>query len=98
METAKRTGFGLMGCAVAGLMVALLAPQTDSDGQSAKPYLIAISGTSQLRLIELGSDWPTMTETSSDRLLYCRHVARLAGLEFGTSCAREATTIADASL
>lgn len=99
METAKRTGLGLMACAVAGLMVAMLAPQTvRDDSSSARPYLIAISGTSELRLIELGGDWPTMTETSSDRLLYCRHVARLAGLEFGTSCAREATTIADASL
>lgn len=98
MERGGRTGLGLILFAAMGLAVSALAPGETPATFEEKPYSMAVSGWSQLRLIELGSDWPTKVQASGDRLLYCRHVVRLAGLEIGTSCAREATAIADASL
>lgn len=99
MATAKRTGLGLIALAVAGLAVSMALPDNTMQPAGAKRYAIAISGRSSLRLIELGAqvDSAQQPATSKDRLLYCQRVTRAAGLEFGSRCASDATTFADAS-
>lgn len=97
MPTAKRTGLGLVAFAFLGVLIAGLSPPHRSGAVAAKSYTFAVSGWSQLHLIELGTDWPTKTRNPDDRLMFCRHVLRLADFEVGANCAPEATTIADAS-
>lgn len=99
MATAKRTGLGFIALAVAGLAVSIALPDNTMQSAGAKSYAIAISGRSSLRLIDLeAQESATLATSSGDkRQLYCRHVARIAGLELGVRCASEATTFADAS-
>lgn len=104
MAIAERTGLLaigliLVGSAVAGLALSMALPEGTQSPTDVKSYAIAISGRSSLRLIKLGSQQRTAATTLSpdDRQLYCRYVARAAGLELGVGCASEATTFADAS-
>jgi hypothetical protein len=96
MPTAKRTGLGFVAFAFFGIAVAALTSRPTTDTLAAKSYALAVSGWSRLHLIELGTDWPTNTRHSNDRLMFCRHVVRVSDFEIGFNCAREATTIADA--
>lgn len=98
MPTAKRTGLGFVAFAFLGVLIAGHAPQANTGTVGAKSYTFAVSGRSRLHLIELGTDWPTNTRHPDDRLMFCRHVLRLADFEIGASCAPEATTIADAGV
>lgn len=97
MATAKRTGLVLIVLALAGLAVSMTLPASRTEPTGTKSYAIAISGHSGLRLIAPGAPRPADTTSSSDRQLYCRFVARAAGLELGARCTSEATTFADAS-
>ncbi len=96
MSTAKRTGLGLVAFASIAVLIAGQPPQDDTGSLSSKSYTLAVSGWSRMHLIELGTDWPINTRHPDDRLMFCRHVVRLADLEIGAKCAPEATTIADA--
>lgn len=98
MPNAKSTGSGLVAFASLGILIAGLTPQAAIGPVDAKSYTLAVSGWSRLHLIELGTDWPTKTRHPDDRLMFCRHVVRVADFEIGASCAPEATTIADAGL
>lgn len=97
MPTAKRTGMGFIALALSAIVVAGLTSPPDRGAHGTKSYTLAVSGFSRLHLIELGTDWPTKTRHADDRLMFCRHVVRLAGFEIGARCAPEATTIADAA-
>ena len=96
MPDARRAGLGLILVALLGMTVSLSSPSASDETIGGKSYAIALSGWSQLRLIELGADWPTRARAPQEKVLYCRHVIRLVGIELGTKCAVEATTIADA--
>lgn len=98
MLASKNTGLGFVAFACVGIAIATLTPQSGSGPDGVKSYAVAISGWSSLHLIELGTDWPTKTRHADDRLMFCRHVVRLADFEVGANCAPEATTIADAGL
>lgn len=98
MPSAKRTGLGLVAFASIGILLAGHPSQDTADPLGAKSYTLAVSGWSSMHLIELGTDWPTKARHANDRLMFCRHVVRLADLEIGAKCAPEATTIADAGL
>ena len=95
MPTAKRTGWGFIAFALFGLVITGFTPPA-RPYPPAKSYSLAVSGWSNLHLIELGTDWPTNTRGPDDRLMFCRHVVRLTGFEIGAQCAPEATTIAEA--
>lgn len=104
MAAAKRTelfliGLALVGSAAAGLALSMTSPTHSKGDAGDKSYAIAISGRSSLRLIELGAQQRAAPTNASgdDRHLYCRKVARAAGLELGVACASEVTTFADAS-
>ncbi len=97
MPTANRMGVCFVVFAMMGLASNMLPLHSSSPSPDAKFYTFAVSGWSKLRLIELGTDWPTKTKGPDDQLMFCRNVLRLAGFEVGARCAPEATTIADAS-
>lgn len=96
-ERAGRLGLMMIGFATFAFLTANITASPATTLASGKSYALAVSGWSDLRLIELGTDWPTKTHSAADRLMFCRHVMRISDFEVGARCAPEATTIADAS-
>ena len=64
MPTAKRTGWGFIAFALFGLVITGFTPPA-RPYPPAKSYSLAVSGWSNLHLIELGTDWPTNTNGSA---------------------------------
>ncbi|MCB1528715.1 MAG: hypothetical protein KDJ45_13580 [Hyphomicrobiaceae bacterium] len=96
MPNARHFGLGLIAFAAVGFAVNGLSAGESRVSVGNQSYTLAVSGWSQMHLIELGTDWPTKTRSDNDKLMYCRHVVRVSGFEVGASCAQKATSIAKA--
>ncbi|MFV0369394.1 MAG: hypothetical protein ACK5KM_13130 [Hyphomicrobiaceae bacterium] len=96
MPNARHFGLGLIAFAAAGFAINGLSAIESRVTVGNQSYAFAISGWSQMHLIELGTDWPTKLRSDNDKLMYCRHVVRISEFEIGASCAPKATSIAKA--